>query len=318
MERSEHEQPRRSALILIWCAAGVLGLGLLLQVLRASDRATPVALPRSIAPAVPPLPPEAPESEPGLLAELRLPPAADSIEPARTGQSRPTPPAARSSTTTQPPTVRHSRPPGPKAPSPPKAPPRSGVVVPSGSGPFPLMAYPVLKPLKAFGQTIRGSGVVFVVDQSSSMIKLMPAVKQELGRALSQLTRYHRFNLIFFDDEMHYFEQTLVMGTRRNKERAWQWIKPRKAHGKTRALQAFMTATRFSGARTVVLLTDGALQDSEYRYITSYVTRRVRHPAAARDTPCLRLVPLNPEIGRDAKLGRLLKLIKSQPELAGS
>ncbi len=329
--RAPEASVNRRIQIVVWSLALVLACGLVAQLLISADTTKPNRLPRGLAGPVPPLPPEPiwPETRPSTAQEspetAHTPRAIDDEPPAK-GQL-PGPSAARPAPGARPESDRTVRSPSttraaaPKAvPSPASKPPMPKALATApktAPGLILLATLPPAKPLAAFQRSIRGRGVVFVVDQSSSMVTLMPAVKRELGHALSQLTPAHRFNVMFFADQMRYFETRLVRGTRKNTLRAWDWVKQRKASGNTRALQAFRTATHFEGAKTVVMLTDGALLDSEYRHIFSYVQARILRPEAARTTPCLMLVPLNPGIGRDVKLARLLTLIRRQPELAG-
>jgi hypothetical protein len=137
---------------------------------------------------------------------------------------------------------------------------------------------------KFFGQEIRSQDVVFVVDTSISMMvedPLPPAgvgpgtggegsggeprgprqrllrMQHELVRMLTEMSPEIRFGIVAFDEQVVHFAKSLQPASTANKRRAIDFARGLVASGETWTDRALEAAFELSGARTIVLLSDG-------------------------------------------------------------
>lgn len=115
-----------------------------------------------------------------------------------------------------------------------------------------------------FGEEIKKSRVIFVIDVSGSMslkagsgrIKL-EVVREELINAIKAMDKRYKFNIIFYSTGVAKWRPSLVKATEENKKEAIEFIKGRPPAGMTNIYAALKLAMEDSEVKLIILLTDG-------------------------------------------------------------
>jgi len=116
--------------------------------------------------------------------------------------------------------------------------------------------------------TVRSKKVVFVVDISGSMDASFTAsngknysriqfVKLELAKALLSLDQSCKFNIIFFNHEVKFYNSGMIQATSDNVQKAINYIAGINAGGGTSIYDALETAFSYGDVNTIYFLTDG-------------------------------------------------------------
>ncbi len=128
-----------------------------------------------------------------------------------------------------------------------------------------------------FGVEILSSNIMFVIDTSGSMQLWDPAtgesggsadwqkrqriqrVKNQLIRAISELKRSSKFNIVGFSNRVLEFQKKgIVPAATGPKKKALKWVSSLQANGATHTDDAMKTAFKDKKIDTIMLLSDGA------------------------------------------------------------
>lgn len=149
---------------------------------------------------------------------------------------------------------------------------------------------------KWYGLRVADKGVVFVIDQSGSMLSSVgtaegrtkfDAAREQTLRALDALPPDAAFGVVFFPAEPHAWKDGLKPATTRNRKAAAEWIGQQAAGPAGNLYGALRMALEMQGVDHVYLLSDGSPSAGELRYdtrILERVARITRHRPVAVST----------------------------------
>jgi hypothetical protein len=149
---------------------------------------------------------------------------------------------------------------------------------------------------KWYGLRVADKGVVFVIDQSGSMLSSVgtatgrtkfDVAREQTLRALDALPPDASFGVVFFPAEPHAWQDGLKPATTRNRKAAAEWIGHQAAGPAGNLYGALLMALEMPGVDHVYLLSDGSPSAGELRYdtrILERVARITRHRPVAVST----------------------------------
>jgi hypothetical protein len=122
-----------------------------------------------------------------------------------------------------------------------------------------------------FGQTIAEQEVVWIVDASDAMQSSWGKVTSELERVFSAMDDTQRFTIHFSSEMTRSFSKSLVAANERFRGLVLKFLRMQKPSGSPRLADALAIAATTEGAKAIVVITSGTLDDESFRALRDLI-----------------------------------------------